>query len=118
MRLKDIGRPFNLCFSLADKLKVSTGPIDGYHNGSTGPRDNPIVTLVMVSVLGNYRSGAAKFPVKQPSVGLFDDLEVRMVNGPLLAGEDVGAGLPNPIFLSAMKLISSTASMETAQRSQ
>ena len=74
-------------FSLADKLKVITEPMAVYSDASAGPWGKPIVPLEMVSVLGNYTSRDAKFPVKQPSIGLFADLEIRMVNGPLLVGE-------------------------------
>ncbi|MCA8898855.1 MAG: hypothetical protein KDA39_09015 [Hyphomonas sp.] len=74
-------------FSLADKLKVITEPMAVYADASAGPWGKPIVPLEMVSVLGNYSSRKAKFPVKQPSIGLFADLEIRMVNGPLLVGE-------------------------------
>lgn len=74
-------------FSLADKLKVITEPMDVYSDASAGLWGKPIVPLEMVSVLGNYTSREAKFPVKQPSIGLFADLEIRMVNGPLLVGE-------------------------------
>lgn len=42
----------------------------------------------MVSVLAEYSSGAARFPVKGPAVGLFADQEIRMIDGPLFVGED------------------------------
>ena len=42
----------------------------------------------MVSVLAEYSSGKARFPVKGPAVGLFADQEIRMVDGPLFVGED------------------------------
>ena len=42
----------------------------------------------MVSVLAEYPSRAAGFPVKGPAVGLFADQEIRMIDGPLLVGED------------------------------
>jgi len=37
--------------------------------------------------LGNYSNHSNKWPVKGPSIGLFADLEVRMIDGPLLVGE-------------------------------
>ncbi|HBL95343.1 MAG TPA: hypothetical protein DD397_03780, partial [Hyphomonas sp.] len=74
-------------FSLADKLKVITEPMDVYSDGAAGPWGKPIVPLEMVSVLGNYSNRNSKFPVKQPAIGLFADLEIRMVDGPLLVGE-------------------------------
>ena len=42
----------------------------------------------MVSVLVNYSSHGARFPVKNPSIGLFADLEIRMIDGPLFVGEE------------------------------
>jgi hypothetical protein len=42
----------------------------------------------MVSVLAEYSSKTAAFPVKHPVVGLFADQEIRMVEGPLFVGED------------------------------
>lgn len=74
-------------FTLNDKLKVITEPMAVYTDAAAGPWGKLIVPLEMVSVLGNYSSRMAKFPVKQPAIGLFADLEVRMVNGPLLVGE-------------------------------
>ena len=74
-------------FSLADKLKVITEPMDLYHDASASPWGKPVVPMEMVSVLGNYTAHQAKFPVKQPAIGLFADLQVRMIDGPLLVGE-------------------------------
>ena len=42
----------------------------------------------MISVLAEYSSGLARFPVKGPAVGLFADQEIRMLDGPLFVGED------------------------------
>jgi hypothetical protein len=74
-------------FSLADKLKVITEPMDIYHDAAASKWGKPIVPLEMVSVLGNYSNRNSKFPVKQPAIGLFADLEIRMIDGPLLVGE-------------------------------
>ena len=41
----------------------------------------------MVSVLLNYSSDAAAFPVRKPVVGLFADQEIRMHGGPLFVGQ-------------------------------
>lgn len=75
-------------FSLADKLKVITEPIPWYAEGGGSPWGRPIIPLEMVSVLAEYSSGAAAFPVKGPAVGLFADQEIAMVDGPLFVGED------------------------------
>jgi len=74
-------------FSLNDKLKVITETVPGYTDDATSPWGRQIIPLEMVSVIGNYTSRTAKFPVKQPAIGLFADLEVRMIDGPLFAGE-------------------------------
>jgi hypothetical protein len=42
----------------------------------------------MISVLAEYTSPRARFPVKGPAVGLFADQEIRLIDGPLFVGED------------------------------
>ena len=74
-------------FSLQQKLAVITENSPWYSNAAT-PWGRPIVPLEMVSVLAEYSSAAARFPVKGPAVGLFADQEIRMVDGPLFVGED------------------------------
>jgi hypothetical protein len=73
-------------FSLADKLAVITEPSPWYDGAS--PWGRPIIPLEMVSVLAEYSSGQARFPVKGPAVGLFADQEIRMIDGPLFVDED------------------------------
>jgi acyl dehydratase len=77
-------------FSLRDKLAVITEPSPWYAEatGSSSPWGRAIVPLEMVSVLTGYTGGYAGFPVKQPSIGLIGDLEVRMLRGPLFVGDD------------------------------
>ena len=77
-------------FTLRDKLAVITEPSPWYAEatGSGSPWGRAIVPLEMVSVLTGYTGGYAGFPVKQPSIGLIGDLEVRMLRGPLFVGED------------------------------
>ena len=74
-------------FSLNQKLAVITENSPWY-SGSGTPWGRPIVPLEMVSVLAEYSSARAKFPVKGPAVGLFADQEIRMIEGPLFVGED------------------------------
>jgi hypothetical protein len=73
-------------FSLADKLARITEPSPWYSGAS--PWGRPIIPLEMVSVLAEYSSAQARFPVKGPAVGLFADQEIRMTCGPLFVGED------------------------------
>ncbi len=74
-------------FSLNDKLKVITEPSPWYHDGESSPWGRAIIPLEMVSVLAEYTSREAKFPVRGPAVGLFADQEIRMIKGPLFVGE-------------------------------
>ena len=69
-------------FSLGDKLTRITEPHPWYLGPS--PWGAPVVPFEMISVLAYRRSTG--FPVRTPSVGLFLDLEVRMVVGPVLVG--------------------------------
>lgn len=75
-------------FSLADKLAVITENDPIYSDASASPWGKAVVPLEMVSVLANYSSRAARFPVKRPAIGLFADLEIRMIEGPLFVGEE------------------------------
>lgn len=75
-------------FSLNQKLERITENTPWYSNGSSTPWGRAIIPLEMVSVLAEYSSKEAGFPVKQPAVGLFADQEIRMVDGPLFVGED------------------------------
>jgi hypothetical protein len=75
-------------FSLAQKLAVITEPSPWYDEGVASPWGRPIIPLEMVSVLAEYSSHKARFPVKGPAVGLFADQEIRMIDGPLFVGED------------------------------
>jgi hypothetical protein len=74
-------------FSLAQKLAVITESSPWYSDPKSSPWGRPIIPLEMVSVLAEYSSAAAKFPVKGPAVGLFADQEIRMIEGPLFVGE-------------------------------
>jgi len=75
-------------FSLNQKLAAITETSSWYSDASASPWGRAIIPLEMVSVLAEYSSHAAKFPVKGPAVGLFADQEIRMVDGPLFVGED------------------------------
>ena len=76
-------------FSLAQKLAAAiTETSPWYSDPALTPWGKAIIPLEMVSVLAQYSSGKARFPVKGPAVGLFADQEIRMVDGPLFVGED------------------------------
>ena len=75
-------------FSLADKVAKITEPSPWYtpDGADDSPWGRPIVPFEMLSVLAN-KSGRG-FPVRGPALGLFLDLEVRMVAGPVFADHD------------------------------
>jgi hypothetical protein len=79
-------------FSLADKLEVITEPSPYYQsgtdNGSENPWRRPIIPIEMLSVLFQYRAREDRLPMRGPAVGLFADQEIRLLRGPLFAGED------------------------------
>ncbi len=72
-------------FSLASKLDgiTETSP---YYSSDQNPWGRPILPMEMISVL-SQKTGT-DFPVRGPSVGLFLDLEVRLIAGPLFVGQD------------------------------
>lgn len=75
-------------FSLNQKLERITENSPWFSDAAASPWGRAVIPLEMVSVLAEYSSDLAAFPVKQPVVGLFADQEIRMVDGPLLVGED------------------------------
>lgn len=75
-------------FSLRQKLACITEPSPWYSDAASTPWGRAIIPLEMVSVLAEYSSGLARFPVKGPAVGLFADQQIRMVDGPLFVGEE------------------------------
>lgn len=72
-------------FSLTDKLEKITEPSPWYTQAGTGasPWGRAIIPLEMISVLTEYSSRQAGFPVKGPAVGLFADQEIKLIKGPL-----------------------------------
>jgi hypothetical protein len=74
-------------FSLAEKLDRITEPHPWYtpDGGSSSPWGRAIVPMEMISVLA-HKSGKG-FPVRTPSLGLFLDLEIRLLDGPVFVGE-------------------------------
>jgi hypothetical protein len=74
-------------FSLADKLKVITEP-SAYYSQELNPWGRAIIPMEMLSVLFQYRAREDQLPIRGPAVGLFADQEIRLLDGPLFAGED------------------------------
>lgn len=77
-------------FTLRQKLEVITER-SAWCTPEGGPRSpwgRAIVPLEMMGPLTQYTSHEARIPVRGPSVGLFADLEIRMVNGPVFVGKE------------------------------
>jgi hypothetical protein len=76
-------------FSLSQKLLAitETSPWYNAEGATSSPWKKAIIPIEMVSVLLNYSSDAAGFPVRKPVVGLFADQEIRMHSGPLFVGQ-------------------------------
>lgn len=72
-------------FTLSDKLQRITERSSWYLPDGDSPWGRPIIPTEMISVLA-HRSNA-HFPVRGPAVGLFVDLEVRFVDGPVFVGQ-------------------------------
>ena len=73
-------------FSLAQKLARITEPSTFYGGGDHGWR-RPLVPMEMISVLMQYSARENSFKTRGPAVGLFADQEIRLLQGPVLAGE-------------------------------
>ncbi len=74
-------------FSLEQKLAVITETTPWYHDAASAPWGRAIIPLEMISVLAEYSSRLAEFPVRGPAIGLFADQEIRLIDGPLFVGE-------------------------------
>jgi hypothetical protein len=74
-------------FSLAQKLEQITEPHPWYtpDGGRTSPWGRAIVPVEMISVLAN-KAGRG-LPVRGPSLGLFLDLEIRLLDGPVFVDQ-------------------------------
>jgi len=72
-------------FTLTQKLAKITEASSWYLDGGDSPWGRPIVPTEMISVIA-HRSNA-HFPVRGPAIGLFIDLEVRYIDGPVFVGQ-------------------------------
>jgi acyl dehydratase len=73
-------------FSIAQKLRSITESLS-WHDPDTGaasPWGAAVVPIEMLSVLTGSGSRGSEFRVRQPSLGLFVDLEVRLLGTPVL----------------------------------
>jgi hypothetical protein len=72
-------------FTLAQKLVKITEPSSWYLADGDSPWGRPVVPTEMLSVIAHQSN--AHFPVRGPAIGLFIDLEVRFVAGPVFVGQ-------------------------------
>lgn len=74
-------------FSLAEKLERITEPHPWYTEagGGSSPWGRPVLPMEMISVLA--QKTGARFPVRSPAIGLFLDLEIRLLAGPVFVGQ-------------------------------
>jgi hypothetical protein len=74
-------------FSLADKLARITEPHPWYTDdgGAESPWGRAVLPMEMISVLA-HKEGQG-WPVRGPALGLFLDLEVRLLAGPVFVGQ-------------------------------
>jgi hypothetical protein len=75
-------------FSLRAKLAVITEYSSLYEAGAANPWTRVVIPMEMLSVLFYYRSNEDRLPVRGPALGLFADQEIRLLEGPLFAGEE------------------------------
>ena len=75
-------------FSLNQKLAAITETSPWFSDAKASPWGRAIIPFEMLSVLFEYSSREAAFPVKGPAVGLFADQEIRLIDGPLFVGEE------------------------------
>jgi hypothetical protein len=72
-------------FSLGQKLDAITEP-SAWYDSPDNPWGRPVLPMEMISVLSQKRG--TDFPVRGPAVGLFLDLEVRLLGEPLFVGQE------------------------------
>lgn len=75
-------------FTLERKLETMTETLSWHQPalGAETPWGRAVVPIEMFSVLTGSVSRSSGFEVRQPSIGLFVDLEVRMLGRPVLVG--------------------------------
>jgi len=75
-------------FSLKQKLEVITenSPYYDPATAAESPWGRAIIPLEMISVLAEYSAYQAAWPVNGPAIGLYADLEIKLIRGPLFVG--------------------------------
>ena len=75
-------------FSLAAKLDAITEPHPWYtpEGGKSSPWGRAVLPMEMISVLAHKAGG--HWPVRTPSLGLFLDMEIVLLDGPVFVGQE------------------------------
>ena len=75
-------------FSLAAKLESITEPHPWYtpEGGKSSPWGRAVLPMEMISVLAHKAGG--HWPVRTPNLGLFLDMEVALLDGPVFVGQE------------------------------
>jgi hypothetical protein len=76
-------------FTLANKLETITEPCQWYfaEQAKASPWGKAIIPTEMISPLVGHTPNGLPGP-KGPSIGLFADLEIKMIKGPLFVGQE------------------------------
>jgi hypothetical protein len=79
-------------FTLNDKLKSITEPSPWYtkDGGKDSPWGRAIIPFEMISVLTQYTAFRSGWRIRTPHVGLFADLEIKLLGSPLFVGKAYG----------------------------
>ena len=79
----------NYPFTLNQKLKKITESCKWYlpEHGQGSPWSKPILPIEMINPFVSFTRSLLP-RAKQPSIGLFADLEVKLINGPIFTNED------------------------------
>ncbi len=74
-------------FSLSEKLDKISEPHPWYtaEGAGSSPYGRPLLPMEMISVLASKEGGV--WPVRGPALGLFLDLEIRLLSGPLFVDQ-------------------------------
>jgi hypothetical protein len=75
-------------FSLRQKLTAITEPSPLYEEGGDDRFGGPVIPFEMVSVLLHHRAATDPWLGKAPTIDLFVDQEISMIDGPLMVGVD------------------------------
>ena len=74
-------------FTLASKLEKITERCRWYDESDDSPWGKAVIPTEMISPLVGFTPSGLKGP-KGPSIGLFADLEIRLIKGPLFVGQE------------------------------